>query len=73
MKLAGPLSLQNLTVFLQGVISVGFVGRLNAESLSAMILCSTTFNITGLSVVMGIASGAETLSGQVLIVSHLCW
>lgn len=65
LKLAGPLAFENFTVFLQGVITVGFVGRLDPRSLSAMVLCASTFNITGLSLTMGIASGAETLSGQV--------
>ena len=46
-------------------MTVAFVGRLDALSLSAMVLTSSTYNITGLSLVMGAASGAETLSGQV--------
>jgi len=57
-QLAGPLALQDLLVFLQGAITIGFVGRLDPRSLSAMILCSTPFNITGMSLVMGVASGA---------------
>ena len=52
---------------LQGAVTVAFVGRLDARSLSAMVLTSSVYNITGLSFVMGAASGAETLSGQVCL------
>ena len=64
-KLAGPLALQDCLIVLQGAVTVAFVGRLDARSLSAMVLTSSVYNITGLSIVMGAASGAETLSGQV--------
>ena len=60
-ELAGPLALQDLLVFLQGSIAIGFVGRLDAKSLSVMILCSTTFNVTGMSLVMGVASGVQRI------------
>lgn len=50
---------------LQDVISFAFVGHIDKTSLSCMTLAGTMFNLSGLSLVMGLASGAETLSGQV--------
>lgn len=56
---------------LQSAIVTGFVGHVDASSLGAMVLCVTAFNVSGLSLVMGAASGAETLSGQVKRASEL--
>lgn len=54
-----------IEVFLKGPITVGFIGRLDPRSLIAMVLGATTFNMSGISLTMGIASGAETVSWEV--------
>jgi hypothetical protein len=58
--------LQNVFAFSLSLISAGFVGHLNDPVLlSAAVLANSLYNITGLSVVSGLASGMETLCGQV--------
>ena len=65
LQLAGPIAFQDVLLMLQDVISFAFVGHIDKTSLSCMTLAGTMFNLSGLSLVMGLASGAETLSGQV--------
>ena len=49
LRLAGPIALQDVMILLQSAISVAFVGRLGASSLSAMTLATSVFNVTGVS------------------------
>eukprot|EP00877_Chromochloris_zofingiensis_P009804 jgi/Chrzof1/5077/Cz15g10270.t1 len=46
------------------MFTVAQVGRLGSLQQSAMSLASTAYNITGLSLVVGIGSGLQTFSGQ---------
>ena len=64
--LGGPLVLQNLFTFGISLVAVAFVGHLNSATLlSSVVMANTLFNVTGYSVMAGLASGMETLCGQV--------
>lgn len=63
-RLALPLSVANLTGYLIGTIALGIAGRLGQFELSAIILGTSIFNVTGLSLLMGFASAMETFCGQ---------
>jgi hypothetical protein len=66
MKLAVPLALQSLASMLTTFISTTFVGHLNDPlALSAVVLSSSLFNVTGISITIGLASAMDTLCGQV--------
>lgn len=62
--LALPLMVQNVLGYSQAVISVAFLGHVGAEALGAGVLATSFYNITGLSVLIGLTSGLETLCGQ---------
>lgn len=64
LRLAVPISLASTLGYLERMITVAQVGRLPAPQLSAMSLAQTFFNITGLSLVIGIGSGLDTFCGQ---------
>lgn len=65
-RLAVPLVLQNLFGYSLAVIAAAFVGHLNdAVLLSSAVLANSFYNVTGLSVVVGLSAGMETLCGQV--------
>jgi MATE family multidrug resistance protein len=64
--LAGPLFAQSLFSWSLQIIATAFVGHLNNPmDLSCAVLASSLFNVSGLSIVTGLASGMETLCGQV--------
>ena len=63
--LAGPIAVQDLLAMATITISVGFVGRLGQSQLSTMVLASSVYNVFGQSLLVGVASGMETLCGQV--------
>lgn len=65
LKLALPLALQNVVGYSMSIISAVFIGRLGALSLSSYVLASSFYNVTGLSVVLGLCGGLDTLCGQV--------
>jgi hypothetical protein len=61
-----PLFIQNLLAYSTTVVAVGFVGHLNQpELLSAAVLANSLYNVTGYSLLQGLASGMESLCGQV--------
>lgn len=65
MKLAVPLALQSIASMLTTFISTTFVGHLNDPlALSAVVLSSSLFNVTGISITIGLASAMDTLCGQ---------
>jgi MATE family multidrug resistance protein len=66
MKLAVPLALQSMAMMMTTFISTTFVGHLNDPlALSAVVLSSSLFNVTGISITIGLASAMDTLCGQV--------
>jgi Na+-driven multidrug efflux pump len=78
MKLAGPLALQSIASMMTTFISTTFVGHLNDPlALSAVVLSSSLFNVTGISITIGLASAMDTLCGQVRECAALhcccCW
>ena len=64
-SLAGPISLQAALVFVSSLVSLAFAGHLGRLPLSQAVLASSCYNITGAAVLYGLASGMETLCGQV--------
>ncbi|KAL2654054.1 hypothetical protein R1flu_022182 [Riccia fluitans] len=63
-RIAGPMILVNLLQFSLNVTSLMFVGHLGELELSSSQIAFTTAQATGLNVMMGLASGLETLCGQ---------
>ncbi|KXZ45349.1 hypothetical protein GPECTOR_56g446 [Gonium pectorale] len=64
-RLAGPLILQNLAGYSLSIVSAAFLGHLNDPvALSSAVLAGSFYNITGYSLVIGLAAGMETLCGQ---------
>ena len=64
-SLAGSISLQAALVFTSSLVSLAFAGHLGRLALSQAVLATSAFNITGSAVLYGLASGMETLCGQV--------
>ena len=64
-SLAGPISSQAALVFVSSLVSLAFAGHLGGLALSQAVLASSCYNITGAAVLLGLASGMETLCGQV--------
>lgn len=70
-KLSGPLIIQNFLAYSTTVVAVAFVGHLNQpELLSSAVLANSLYNVTGYSLLQGLASGMESLCGQVRLVWH---
>lgn len=64
-KLAAPLVLQNSLVMAISIMNTTVVGtRLGAQALASGLMANALYNITGLSMMMGLACGMETLCGQ---------
>jgi len=64
-RLGGPLLVQNVLSFSLSVTPLAFVGHLDdAVALSGVVLASSVYNITGFSIMCGLAAGSETLCGQ---------
>ncbi|KAF8569291.1 hypothetical protein P879_06940 [Paragonimus westermani] len=63
-KLAIPITLTSLIGFLSGPISVIFCGRLGKSALATVGLAVSVFNITGLAVITGLLTAADTLFSQ---------
>jgi MATE family multidrug resistance protein len=53
----------NLVSFLSGAVLLGMTGRLGQQQLSSLVLGTSIFNVTGLSVLIGFASAMETFCG----------
>ncbi|XP_051114959.1 protein DETOXIFICATION 16 isoform X2 [Andrographis paniculata] len=62
--LGGPLILVSLLQFALQLISVMFVGHLGELALSAASVATSFGSVTGLSLLMGMASALDTLCGQ---------
>ena len=71
-SLAGPISSQAALVFLSSLVSLAFAGHLGGLALSQAVLASSVYNITGAAVLLGLASGMETLCGQVRACAVAC-
>lgn len=67
LALALPLAGQNILAFSLSLISVGFIGHLGKYELSVAVLATSLYNLTGNSVIQGMAGGMETLCGQVWV------
>ncbi|XP_026380715.1 protein DETOXIFICATION 14-like [Papaver somniferum] len=62
--IGGPMVAVNLSMFLLQLISMMFVGHLGKLSLSSAALATSFCGVTGFSLLLGMASGLETLCGQ---------
>lgn len=63
--LAAPLVLQNCLVMAISIMNTTVVGtRVGAQALASALMANALYNITGLSMMMGLACGMETLCGQ---------
>ncbi|GAQ85861.1 MATE efflux family protein [Klebsormidium nitens] len=62
--MALPISTMNIFEFMLALVSVMFVGHLGATQLAAAALAASVANVTGISVMEGLASALETLCGQ---------
>ncbi len=70
-----PLSAQAILSFSSTLVSMAFIGHLGKHELSAAVLGTSLFNVTGLSILIGLCSAMETLCGQVLLprsVQYIC-
>ncbi|GAX72839.1 hypothetical protein CEUSTIGMA_g294.t1 [Chlamydomonas eustigma] len=63
-SLAFPVVLQNIFGYMTSLVSAAFVGHLGSQVLSSVVMASSLYNVTGLSIVVGLASGMETMCGQ---------
>ncbi|KAI3976599.1 hypothetical protein MKX01_008457 [Papaver californicum] len=62
--IGGPMVAVTLSMYLLQVISMMMVGHLGELSLSSAALATSLCGVTGFSLMLGMASGLETLSGQ---------
>ncbi|KAL4443788.1 hypothetical protein ABPG75_011525 [Micractinium tetrahymenae] len=63
-RLALPMSVTNLAAFSIGVVVLAAAGRLGSTELSCVVLGTSLFNVTGMSLLMGFTTAMETLAGQ---------
>lgn len=60
------MMLQSLALMLLTFISTTFVGHLNDPlALSTVVLASSLYNVSGVSMTIGLSSAMDTLCGQV--------
>ncbi|GBF98590.1 hypothetical protein Rsub_11315 [Raphidocelis subcapitata] len=65
LSLGVPLALQSLSTMLLTLVSTIFVGHLgDPVALSGVVLASSVYNVTGISLVIGLSSALDTLCGQ---------
>lgn len=59
-----PLIFQSIFSFISSSVEVSFIGHLSSSDLSFFSLAISLFNVTGSSIIHGLASGLETIAGQ---------
>jgi len=65
LALAGPLVIQNVFGYSLSIVSAIAVGHLNNPTiLSSVVLAGSIYNLTGLSIVVGLSAGMDTIAGQ---------
>mmetsp|Transcript_14027 Transcript_14027/g.30361 ORF Transcript_14027/g.30361 Transcript_14027/m.30361 type:complete len:522 (-) Transcript_14027:229-1794(-) len=70
LALAIPVMSSEVLSFASYLITTAQIGHLGSAELSAITLARTTYHITGYSLVVGLASGIETLAGQAFGAGH---
>ncbi|CAI2737733.1 unnamed protein product, partial [Dicrocoelium dendriticum] len=64
LRLAIPITMTALMTFLSGPISAVSCGLLGKHALATVGLANSVFNVTGLAVVIGLLTAADTLFSQ---------
>ncbi|KAL4855257.1 Protein DETOXIFICATION 1 [Chlorella vulgaris] len=64
LRLAAPLSVSNLAGYAISMVVIAATGHLGESALSVVVLATSVFNVTGLSVLIGFSSAMETFCGQ---------
>lgn len=63
--IAGPLFVEGVAAIGEQLVATSFVGHLpDPVALSALVLAQAIYNVSGYSIVSGLASALETLCGQ---------
>lgn len=62
-----PLAIENSLWYASNIVTTIFIGHLGKFQLASVTLGESIFNITGFSLVLGITSGMDTLSPQVML------